>query len=283
MNLKFGCLYDFYKSLFFCVESERINMRILAVGDVVGTCGINYIENNLSDIIKECEADFTVVNGENAYKGKGIDKKLSDIIFSSGADCITLGNHAFFNRKIEQAFLSYPNSIVRPINMEDEYGGRGYTVINKNNVKIGIINALGTIYMKKYESPYPMIFEVVDKMKNDGVNIILIDFHAEATSEKKALAAYLDGKVSVVFGTHTHTPTADEQIFNGGTAFISDIGMTGAQDGILGLKKEISIDKIIFGKTVRFEWSENNPKLQGIIIDVDEITGKALAIERIEY
>lgn len=258
-------------------------MRILAVGDIVGSCGMHYIENNLSDVIKEYEVDFTIVNGENAYKGKGIDKKLSDIVFNSGADCITLGNHAFFNRKIEQAFSSYPNSMVRPINMADEYGGKGYTVINKNGVKIGIINALGSVYMIECENPYPLIFEAVEKIKNEGADIILIDFHAEATSEKKALACYLDGKVTAVFGTHTHTPTADEQIFKGGTAFISDIGMTGAQDSILGLKKEVSIDKIIFGKTVRFAWSENDPKLQGIILDVDEKSGKALSIERIVY
>lgn len=258
-------------------------MRILAVGDIVGKCGMNYIENNLSHIIKEYEVDFTVVNGENAYKGKGIDKKLCDIVFNSGADCITLGNHAFFNRKIAQTFSSYPNSIVRPINMTDEYGGKGYTIITKNGIKIGIINAIGRIYMTSCENPFPLIFDAVKAMKDENVKIIIIDFHAEATSEKKALACYLDGKVTAVFGTHTHTPTADEQILGGGTSFISDIGMTGAQDSILGLKKEISIDNIIFEKNVRFSWSENDPKLQGIIIDIDEETGKSLAIERIVY
>lgn len=258
-------------------------MRILAVGDVVGSCGMSYIENNLSDVIKEYEVDFTVVNGENAYKGKGINKKLCDVIFNAGCDCITLGNHAFFNSKIKDAFLSYPNSIVRPLNMEDEYGGKGYVVITKNNIKIGIINAVGRIFMKECENPYPMLMEAVEEMKKDNVNIILIDFHAEATSEKKATACYFDGKVSAVFGTHTHTPTADEQILNGGTAFISDIGMTGSQDSILGLKKEISIDKIIFDKAVRFEWSENKPQLQGIILDVDETTGKCNSIERLTY
>lgn len=258
-------------------------MRILAVGDVVGKCGMKYIENNLSDVIKEYEIDFTVVNGENAYNGKGINKKLCDVIFNAGCDCITLGNHAFFNSKIKEAFLAYPNSIVRPINMVDEYGGRGYVVINKNNVKIGIINAVGRVFMKNDENPYPMLTEAIENMKNDDVKIILIDFHAEATSEKKATACYFDGKVSAVFGTHTHTPTADEQILKGGTAFISDIGMTGSQDSILGLKKEISIDKIIFDKTVKFEWAENDPHLQGIVLDIDENTGKCNLIERIVY
>ena len=258
-------------------------MRILAVGDIVDSCGVSYVSNNLNKLILEKEIDFTIINGENAYKGKGINKEICDILFDAGADCITLGNHAFSKKAVKQAFETYPNNVIRPINMGDEYFGKGYTVIQKNGVLIGIINAIGRIYMKEALDPFSMTDSAIKEMKELGVKVIIADFHAEATSEKQVFGHYFDGKISAVFGTHTHTPTADEKILRNGTGYITDIGMTGSADGVLGLKKEISIEKIVYGKNLNFEWCDTNPIIQGVIFGVSEESGKCTDVERIVY
>lgn len=257
-------------------------MRILTVGDVAGKCGVDYIKMNLRQIIDELSADFTIVNGENALTGNGINKSVCDDFFNADCDCITLGNHAFRNRGVSDAFAAYPKNLIRPLNYDFMLDGEGYTILTKNGVKIGVINLLGRIYLENVDCPFKAADKAVEYIKGQGCNIIIVDFHAEATSEKKAMGYYLDGRVSAVFGTHTHTPTADEQIFGGGTGFITDIGMTGASDSILGLKKEISINKIVHHKNARFEWAEENPVLMGCVFDIDEKTGKCKSVERIK-
>ena len=258
-------------------------MRILAVGDVVSRCGVDYIANNLKKLIKEKEIDFTVVNGENAFKGKGISKEICDILFDSGADCITLGNHAFSKKSVKKAFETYPSNVLRPINMGDDFSGKGHSVISKNGVQVGVVNAIGRIYMAETCDPFLYTDKALKEMENEGVKIIIADFHAEATSEKLAFGHYFDGRISAVFGTHTHVPTADAKILRGGTGYITDVGMTGSKDGILGLKKESSINKIVFNITEPFEWCETNPSLNGVVFDVCEDTGKCINIERIDY
>lgn len=258
-------------------------MRVLAVGDVVSQCGVDYVANNLGKLIKELEIDFTVINGENAYKGKGISKEICDILFDSGCDCVTLGNHAFSKKGVKRAFEMYPNNVIRPINIGEGYSGKGYTVLKKDGVLIGVLNAIGRIYMKEALDPFSLSEEAIKDMKSQGVKIIIADFHAEATSEKQVFGHFFDGKVSAVFGTHTHTPTSDEKILRGGTGYITDIGMTGSADGVLGLKKEISINKIVYDKNEPFEWCDTNPKLYGCVFDICEDTGKCIKIERIEY
>ncbi len=258
-------------------------MRILAVGDVVCRCGVDYIGNNLRKLISEKEIDFTVINGENSFKGKGISKDICDVFFDAGCDCITLGNHAFSKKTVKKAFETYPNNIIRPINMGEEYSGKGYTILKKDGVSVGVVNAIGRIYMKEALDPFSYTQEALYAMEKENVKIIIADFHAEATSEKQVFGHFFDGKISAVFGTHTHTPTADEKILRGGTGYITDIGMTGSQDGVLGLKKEISINKIVYDISEPFEWEASNPRLQGVIFDISEETGKCLKIERIEY
>lgn len=268
-------MYSFY--------SKDLIMRILTVGDVTGLCGVTHIKKNLRQIIKDNNIDFTIVNGENALTGSGISKEVCDTIFNADCDCITLGNHAFRYKNVDKAFDFYSKTLIRPLNYDPSLDGEGYTVIEKNGVKVGIINLLGRLYLENINCPFLAADKAIERIKEMGVRIIIVDFHAEATSEKKAMGYYLDGRVSAVFGTHTHTPTADEQILPLGTGFITDIGMTGSMDSILGLQKEISINKLVHHKSSRFLWAEENPALMGCIFEIDENTGKCHSVNRIKY
>lgn len=255
-------------------------MRILAVGDVVGDCGLQFAKKYLSQIIRENNIDFTVVNGENALPGSGINLSSAEALLYAGADCITLGNHAFNKKEVSKAFDLYPNKIIRPLNYDGSLDGEGYTILEANGYRIGVINLVGRIYLSPVNCPFLATDKALEYL-NDKTDMILVDFHAEATSEKKAFGYYVDGRVSAVFGTHTHTPTADEQILPEGTGFISDIGMTGATDSVLGLKKEISINRIVHHKNARFDWADTNPALMGAIFTIEESTGKCQMVERI--
>ena len=257
-------------------------MKILTVGDVTGLCGVTHLKKNLKNIIKELAIDFTIVNGENALTGSGISKEICDTFFNADCDCITLGNHAFKYRNVEKAFDFYPKNLIRPLNYDPSLDGEGYTVIEKNGVLIGVINLMGRVYLENLNCPFLAADKAVEYLKSKDCKIIMVDFHAEATSEKKAMGYYLDGRVSAVFGTHTHTQTCDEQIFEGGTGFITDIGMTGSEDSILGLKKEISINKIVHHKSAKFIWEETTPMLCGCVFDIDENSGRCRNISRIK-
>jgi metallophosphoesterase (TIGR00282 family) len=260
-------------------------MKILTVGDVVGECGLNFLKKNLSAVKKFYGADFTVVNGENVLSGSGISLPAADSIFHAGADCITLGNHAFSQKSVEKAFERYPKNLIRPLNYDGSLEGEGYTVLDANlgtSQRIGIINLVGRIFMMPVNCPFLAADKAVAYMQSQNVNIIIVDFHAEATSEKKAMGYYLDGRVSAVFGTHTHTQTADEQILPGKTGFITDIGMTGSTDSVLGLKKEISINRIVHHKTAKYEWSDTAPALMGAVFDIDGVTGRCDNVERVK-
>jgi len=257
-------------------------MKILTVGDVVGDCGLSFLKDNLSEIIKNHNIDFTIVNGENALPGSGINSAACNVIFNAGCNCITLGNHAFSKKDVEKAFDNYPDTLIRPLNYDGSLSGEGYTILDVKGHRIGIINLIGRIYLLNVNCPFLAADKAVEYMKAKDVKMIIVDFHAEATSEKKAMGYYLDGRVSGVFGTHTHTPTADEQVLPKKTGFITDIGMTGSQDSILGLKKEISINKIVHHKNARYDWAETDPALMGAIFEIDENTGSCLSVERIK-
>ncbi|MBO5409130.1 MAG: TIGR00282 family metallophosphoesterase [Clostridia bacterium] len=256
-------------------------LKILAIGDVVGDCGVNFLVKKLPTFIKENEIDFTIVNGENALPGSGISLNITEDLLTAGADCITLGNHAFNKKDVEKAFDRYPNRIIRPLNYDGSLEGEGYTILDAKGYRISVVNLVGRIYLSPVNCPFLAMDKVLDYLK-DKTDIIIADFHAEATSEKKAFGYYVDGRVSAVFGTHTHTPTADEQILPNGTGFITDIGMTGATDSVLGLKKEISIGRIVYHRRSRFDWADTNPAMMGAIFYVDETTGKCHSVERIK-
>lgn len=254
-------------------------MNILAVGDIVGDAGSAFLSNHLPSVKRLYGIDFTIVNGENSAKGNGIGVENAKSIFSAGADVITTGNHVWQKKEIFD-FLDENANIIRPENYPKGVPGRGYTIIDCGKYSVCVINLLGNIYLEPVDSP----FEAADRVLNEiegKAKIIVVDMHAEATSEKKAMGYYLDGRVSAVFGTHTHVQTADEQILSKGTAYITDIGMTGAIDSIIGVKTDIILKKFLTRLPVYFEQADGDCMMNAVIISVDEKTGISQGIERI--
>ncbi len=256
-------------------------MRFLIIGDVVGNPGVDFLQKHLDNIKKLNKIDFVIANGENATPvGKGINREIAKKLYSCGVDVITMGNHTFNNYDILNLFEEdFP--IIRPANMPPETAGEGYIVTDFFGTKIAVINLLGRVYMESMDCPFRKADAIIEKIK-DEADVIIVDFHAEATSEKIAMGYYLDGRVSAVFGTHTHIQTADEKILEGKTAYITDIGMSGCHNSILGVKKEIIIKKFLTSIPQRHEIAEGEASMDGVIIDIDETTGKATSIERIQ-
>lgn len=254
-------------------------VRVLAVGDVVSAVGCEKLRELLPSLKKEKNIDVCIVNGENAAVGNGMTAFSCEHIFASGADVITGGNHTFKRREFYET-LENSYSIVRPINYSEDCPGRGYTIVDKGFVRIGVVNVLGTVYMENLKNPFDCMDEAIKKLR-DEVNIIIVDLHAEATAEKKALGFYLDGRVSAVYGTHTHVQTADEQILPNGTGYITDVGMTGPSLSVIGVKPELAIEKMRTNMPVRFENPNDNALLQGIIFEIDRSSGKTVSVERI--
>lgn len=241
-------------------------MRILCIGDVVGKCGAEMVQAQLPYLIKEEDLDFVIANGENATTGNGINRERADMLLDAGVDVITMGNHTFAKREICTLMKEgYP--IVRPLNLPKGTPGKGALVCTRNGVKIGVINLLGRVYLNPCDSPFEAAISCVERMEAD---IIFVDFHAEATSEKAAMAWYLDGKVSAVFGTHTHVQTADERILPKGTGFLTDLGMTGPYHSILGVDKDIAVRKFVTLMHERYQIAEGNGILSGAIFEVDQ-------------
>lgn len=256
-------------------------MNILFIGDIVGRPGRTIMEKLLRSIQNEYKADFTIVNGENAAGGNGITREIADEIYRLGVNCITTGNHVWDQRQVFE-FIDQEPRIVRPANYPQGTPGRGYTVLKgPGGVDIGIINVSGRVYMPSIDDPFQEVNKIVTTLRSK-TDIIFVDFHAEATSEKIALGWFLDGRVSAVCGTHTHVQTADERVLPSGTAYISDVGMTGPRDSVLGVKKETIIKRFLTSLPVRFEIAGGAVQLNGVIIDVIPETGKARSIQRIQ-
>ena len=256
-------------------------MRILFVGDITGAAGMEKATESLGKLRRQYKADFVVVNGENAAERNGItEKQFRDLRFA-GADVVTMGNHTWANAEIYH-FIDREDAIVRPYNYPTGTAGRGYTIVDMGRVQVAVINLLGNVYISSLPSPFTMIDALLEEIKAQGVRIVLVDLHAEATSEKIAFANYVDGRVSAVIGTHTHVQTADEIILPKGTAYISDAGMTGAIHSVLGVKTELSVQQFVTQIPVRFVHAEGEARLNGVLIEVDDKTGKATAISRIQ-
>lgn len=259
-------------------------MKILCIGDVCGSIGCKMLEKHMSRIKREHGIDFIVVNGENSADGNGIMPQSADWLLNMGADVITGGNHSF---RREEIFPYYENNpcVLRPHNLKvADYGG-GYYLADLGRTKIAVINLSGKIYLERHDADNPFIVadELLDKARQDGANIILVDFHAEATSEKRAMGFYLDGKVSAVFGTHTHVRTADLQILSEGTGYITDLGMTGPKNSVLGVKSEIIINRLKNNDMSRFELADGPCMINGCIFEIDEKTGKTIGVTPIYY
>lgn len=262
-------------------------INILCVGDITGVPGVEFVKKNLWNLRKNNGIDCVVVNGENSAHGNGIDSKSANAIFESGADVITTGNHVW-NKKEFYGFLDENRFVLRPANYPDTCPGAGYNIIDIMGYKILFINLLGTVYMEPgIESPFITADRIFSREKGN-FDFAVIDIHAEATSEKNALAKYIDGKnlkAGIIFGTHTHVQTSDEKILKNGAGFITDLGMTGSADSILGVKNELIIQKFLTKMPVKFEVSEDDMELQGIICKIETEAGsfKCVEIKRINF
>ncbi|MDD5077896.1 MAG: TIGR00282 family metallophosphoesterase [Candidatus Omnitrophica bacterium] len=256
-------------------------MKILFVGDVVGSPGREAIKTLLPSLKQELRIDFAVVNAENASGGSGITSKVAAELFASGADVLTSGDHIWKKPEIFE-LINQEERILRPLNFPSGAPGSGAKIFKaKNGVKVGVINVNGRVFMEPLECPFKAAFGAAESLAAE-TKVIIVDIHAEATSEKIALGRYLDGKVSAVFGTHTHIQTADEKILPGGTAYITDAGMTGPYDSVIGRRVEDVLTRFLSSIPVRFEVAEGDIQLHGALVDVDPETGKALSIVRIQ-
>ena len=256
-------------------------MRILFVSDVVGEPGCDFLRKRLPGLKREKGVDFCVVNGENSAPGNGITRASLEHILASGADAVTGGNHTLRRPEIWETLESGRLPALRPYNLHSSTPGRGLTVLEKRGLRLGVANLIGAEQMAPCGNPFDAADAVVREFARLGAVCALIDLHAEATSEKRALGFYLDGRVSAVLGTHTHVQTADEQILPGGTAYITDAGMTGVTDSVLGITVKSATDKMRTGMPVRFEQAEGACSMGAVLVTVDEKTGRASEIERI--
>ncbi len=252
-----------------------IKLRILTVGDVVGVGGTEYIRKNLWSIRKQYNIDFTVLNGENAAKGNGLDKDTAEALIASGADVITSGNH-IWNKHEMRHYIENNELVLRPANYPALCPGEGYHISDVSGTRVLVISLIGNVYMyDSFYSPFEAADDIIKK-RADEYDIAVIDFHAEATSEKAALAKYLDGRISVLFGTHTHVQTSDIKILPSGTGFITDVGMTGAYDSVIGVKNECVLEKFLTKMPVRFEEAGGRMMFNAAWFDVDEKTHKTV-------
>ena len=242
---------------------EGDGVAIMFVGDLVGGIGRRTLFDSLPVIRERYEPTFVVVNGENVAGGLGITPKLADELFASGIDAITLGNHTYHRREIYQ-YLNAEPRIVRPANFLRSQPGRGACVVERDGVRLGVINLSGNLYLRAGRSAFTEIEAALGDL--GSVDQILVDIHAEATSEKIAMGWHLDGRVTAVVGTHTHVPTADARVLPHGTAYITDVGMTGPRGGVIGVKREQAIESLLTQMPVRFETSDEDPWLMGVLI-----------------
>ncbi|KMK77291.1 TIGR00282 family metallophosphoesterase [Alkalihalobacillus pseudalcaliphilus] len=254
-------------------------MRILFVGDVVGSPGRAMVDEYLPRLKQKYKPTLTIINGENAASGKGITEKIYKGFLDAGAQAITLGNHSFDKKEIFD-FIDDAKNLVRPANYPPGVPGKGYTFVKINQIEVAVINLMGRTFLPPIDCPFRKADQILAEVKK-RTPYIFVDFHAEATSEKQAMGWYLDGKVTAVVGTHTHVQTADERILPEGTAYITDVGMTGPYDGILGVEKDVIIQRFLTSLPARFEVTHGREQLNGVVIDVDPKTGLAKSIQRI--
>ena len=257
-------------------------IRILFLGDVVGEPGRKAVIARLAALKEQESIDFIVVNGENAAGGRGITSKISIDLLRAGAAVITTGDHVWDQREIVDYFPTEPR-LLRPVNYPKGAPGSGSVVLDTPKGKIGVINAQGRVFMNPpLESPLEGVEKAVESMRDEGVRVIMVDFHAEATSEKIAMGRAMDGKVSLVVGTHTHVQTSDEQIFPGGTAYLTDAGMCGPAESVLGREIASVVWRLRTGMPTRFPVAKGPVRICGVIVGVDEQSGKAMEVKRVD-
>lgn len=260
------------------------SMKILAIGDIFGRPGRRVLKELLPGLVREHGVDFVLANGENAAGGRGLTPATSEEIFDAGVDVITAGNHIWEHDSLHPYFESH--NIARPANTVEQLPGRGWmTVTSKGGVRVGVTSLQGQVFMEdkgpRVTSPFTFIDAILPQL-TESSDIVLIDFHAEATSEKRALAWYLDGRVQALLGTHTHVQTADEHVMARGMAYISDLGMTGPHESAIGLDGDIALHRFLTGERRKFKVAEGMVRLEGVVIDIDVEKNRARSIERIQ-
>lgn len=256
-------------------------LKILFIGDIIGRPGRQIVREALPRLIDQHMIDLVVANGENAAAGFGLTPDVVSELFSLGIDVLTTGNHVW-DKRDGLVCLEQEPALLRPANYPVGTPGHGVGVFKTpGGTSVAVVNLEGRVFMGNLDCPFRKADAILDELGPDQ-RIVLVDFHAEATSEKGALSAYLDGRVSAVVGTHTHVQTADERVLPGGTAFISDVGMSGARDSVIGIRKELSIQRFMTQMPVRYELAKKDPVLCAVVVSIDESTGKATGIERVQ-
>ena len=254
-------------------------MKILAIGDLVGNSAIKELKDKLPIIKKQESIDFVIVNGENVAEGMGMTEKNFQDILAQKVNVITMGNHTWGKKDIFK-FIDHPQ-LIRPANYSQNVCGKGYNIYECKNKKIAVINLIGRVDMNVLtENPFLVAKDIIEKIQN-LVDIIIIDFHAEATAEKIAMSYYLDGKVTAIFGTHTHVQTADERILPNGTAYITDIGMTGPKNSVIGMSIESSLKRFETSLPEKYKIADGECMLNAVVFDIDDKTNKVISIKRI--
>ena len=254
-------------------------MRILFIGDIVGGPGRRGLAAVMPAVVNEHEPDLIIANGENSAGGTGITERTAEEIFKTGVDVITTGNHVYRQRDAYE-FIDSSERLIRPANYPKGNPGKGSVVVEAGGVKVGVLNLSGELQLTVARSPFPAADAELSELRRKGAEVVIVDFHAEVTSEKVAMGWHLDGRVAAVLGTHTHVPTADARVLPGGTAFISDVGMTGARNSILGVEVEDALGRFLTQMPTRFRTAEDDVWLNAVIVDVGE-NGLATSIEQV--
>ncbi len=256
-------------------------MKLLFIGDIVGRPGRELVGRGLKALIRVHSVDVVLANAENAAGGAGVTRAITDELLKTGIDVLTSGNHIWDKREVFE-FIDREPRLIRPANYPAGAPGSGsYVWPRADGIRIGVINVMGRVFMANIDDPFVAVTTHIARVREAGATIILVDFHAEATSEKLALGWYLDGQVTAVVGTHTHVQTADERVLPGGTAYLTDVGMTGPHDGIIGMERSSIIARFTTGLPARFETAKGDLRLHAVVITADPHSGRATGIERL--
>lgn len=254
-------------------------MEVLMVGDIVGSAGRSILARTATRMKELGEVDAVIANAENAAGGKGMTGSLAEELFAAGVDVLTLGDHTWDQKQISDT-LEHESRLLRPVNFAPGCAGQGIVTVDCKGVPLTVINAIGRVFMQNYDCPFRTVGRLLSESSDLG-RVIFVDIHAEATSEKIAMGRYLDGRVSCVAGSHTHVQTSDETVLPGGTAYITDLGMTGPKDSVIGRDLESVLDMFLTGRPSKFKLGTRDVALEGVVVSVDETTGRARRIRRI--
>jgi metallophosphoesterase (TIGR00282 family) len=255
-------------------------MNLLFIGDIVARTGRELIRRALPPLVDRYRVDVVIANGENAAGGAGLTREITTDLLKAGIHVLTSGNHIWNKREVFD-FIDDEPRLLRPANYPAGAPGRGSCVCHDTGVPVGVINVMGRVFMAPIDDPFAIVKEHIERVRAEGARIILVDFHAEATSEKLAMGWHLDGEVTAVIGTHTHVQTADECVLPGGTAYLTDVGMTGPHDGVIGMDRAGAVARFLTGLPSRFDSATGDPRLNAVLIGADEATGRAQTIHRV--